>query len=58
MLVDSWKHRVAKIDGQWRMYCPERGTESLIFAPDFHYVQVLMYTPCPHLDDQNWPLLS
>jgi hypothetical protein len=49
-LVDRHKHRIVKRAGIWRMYCPERGTESIICCPRFSHVLAAVHTPCPHLD--------
>jgi hypothetical protein len=47
-LVDRRKHRIVKREGIWRMYCPERGRGSIIFAAAWEYVLDACLTPCPH----------
>ena len=48
-LVDRYKHRIVKREGVWRLYCPERGTNDIIYcvAP-FPFITVLLEEPCPH----------
>ncbi len=46
-LVDRDKHRIVKLGGAWRIYCPERGTDDIIYARTF--AEVLALSPCcPH----------
>lgn len=48
-LVDRWKHRIVKRDGMWKLYCPARGADDLIFAHHFEWVLfALTDFPCRH----------
>lgn len=52
-LVDRRKHRIVKREGVWRMYCPKRGPNSIIFTIGWDYVLEACLTPCPH-DEIFW----
>lgn len=47
-LVDTRKHRILKRFGWWRMYCPRRGPDSIIFTAEWRHVLNACDTPCPH----------
>lgn len=48
-LVDTFKHRIVKREGIWRLYCPERGPDDIIFCTaDYPYITAVLDTPCPH----------
>lgn len=45
-LVERHKHRIVKLDGMWKLYCPERGGDSLILAPLFGQIVHAFTLPC------------
>jgi hypothetical protein len=48
-LVDGHKHRIVKRDEVWKLYCPERGGDSIISAVAFESLRIaLVHYPCPH----------
>jgi hypothetical protein len=45
-LVDRKRHRIGKQDGMWKLYCPERGVDSLILAKRFDDIVHAFTLPC------------
>jgi hypothetical protein len=45
-LVDRHKHRIVKRDGVWKLYCPERGGDSLILTARFADIVHAFTLPC------------
>lgn len=50
MLVDKHTHRIVKEDGIWKMYCPQRGPDDLIYTYAWRLVEYALRNAgrCPH----------
>lgn len=48
-LVDRRKHRIVKREGAWRLYCPKRGAEDVVYTTwPFPVIAHVLNEPCPH----------
>jgi len=59
-LVDRHRHRILKIVNQnvWVGYCPVRGVDKIIYSPSWELMLVLTRTPCPHIDENMFPIID